>query len=112
MALENIPKGLPERFINVIKQQGLLIGLQALCPIDLHFRILAKLKYQGITHDIVVLLNLTPLTELISDPKDIEFFINQLLGEKGSKTKVSTAKVKYEKELYFAVFIDKPKEGT
>lgn len=99
-----------EKFTALLKGKGLLAAVQTLCPIDLHFQLLANMKYKGCSHDITVLLSLTGTTKLLQDPKDIEGFIANLLGEKGSDLQITCEKVKYDNKLYFAVFVDRPKQ--
>lgn len=99
---------LEERFKSLLKGKGLLAGIQLLCPIDLTFKLLANQKFQGKTHDIVVLLKLEGTVSLLKDPQDVQLFIENLLGERKSDTIITCAKARYFGQEYFAVFVDRP----
>lgn len=99
---------LSNKFADMLKSKGILAGIQMLCPIELNFKLLANMKYKGKIHDLTVLLAFSGTAQLMQQPSDIEAFIRNLLGDRNSTTKIVCDKVKYDKQMFFAVFIDRP----
>jgi hypothetical protein len=104
-----LPNKATEKFANLIKGKGILAALQYLCPIDLHFQIIANATFKKKTHDIIILLSLQGnASGLLQEPKDVETFISGLLSERGSQQTIECEKVLYDKQIYMAIFLDRP----
>jgi len=103
-----IPLAVQERFKQLIATKGMIAALQFLCPIEVHFKIMANMPYKDKRHDLAILFKVIAGEALLQDPKDLEAFLFQLLAERGSNAKVQVEIVKHDGERYYCIFVDRP----
>ena len=82
--------------------------LKYITPFEIAFKLKILANRNG--HDFAILFQVTGDDPFIEDPRDLDAFLVNLLAERKSKLKVTSAKVKYDGEIFMCVYIDFPKK--